>query len=275
MAFGSDSATIVSFTHVDDAHNVSPDMEEMIAAEKALLSHPEFIAAVAKLDLPPNAKVVADGWIYGSDTFTKGSRKIPFMCYLAFSDNPDECHYAAPLPIVPVVSADDFSLIAMDYCPIYGTGDKTLLDFEGRFPWEAYTANEYDAGIRAAAGLTFRQDLKPYRVVQPEGASVGGRRRGGSDLAVHAGRAGDQVAEMVLAHRLQLPRRSRSQRCEVRRTKDVLPTLHLRHDRPVRRPQSAFPPQTSVRLGGCRSGSRRQRAATGMRLSWRDPLPRL
>jgi primary-amine oxidase len=40
-------------------------MEEMILAEKALLSHPEFKAAVAKLDLPSNATVVADGWIYG------------------------------------------------------------------------------------------------------------------------------------------------------------------------------------------------------------------
>lgn len=147
-------------------------MEEMIAAEKALLSHPEFKAAVAKLDLPANAKVVADGWIYGADKFEKNTRYVPFMVYLSFNDDPDTCHYAAPLPIVPVMSADDFSLVRMDYCPIYGTGDKTLLDYEGRFPWEAYTPNEYDAGIRKAAGLSYRQDMKPYRVVQPEGASV-------------------------------------------------------------------------------------------------------
>jgi hypothetical protein len=50
---------------VSDSHNVPPDMEEMILAEKTLLAHPDFIAAVAKLDLPSNAKVVADGWIYG------------------------------------------------------------------------------------------------------------------------------------------------------------------------------------------------------------------
>lgn len=166
------TTTVDSFEPVDAAHNVSPDMQEMINAEKALLSHPDFIAAVAKMDLPSNAKVVADGWIYGSDTFTKGSRKIPFMCYLSFSDNPDTCHYAAPLPIVPVVSAEDYTLLSLDYCPIYGTGEKTLLDYEGRFPWEAYMPNEYDASIRAAAGQATRSDLKPYRVIQPEGTSV-------------------------------------------------------------------------------------------------------
>jgi len=40
-------------------------MGEMIAAEEALLNDPEFKRVIASLDLPANAKVVADGWIYG------------------------------------------------------------------------------------------------------------------------------------------------------------------------------------------------------------------
>lgn len=201
------TATVDTFEAVDAAHNVSPDMEEMISAEKALLAHPDFIAAVARLDLPPKAKVVADGWIYGSDTFTKGSRKIPFMCYLSFSDDPDSCHYAAPLPLVPVVSADDFNLLSLDYCPIYGTGDKTLLDFEGRFPWEAYTSNEYDAQIRAAGCLEARSDLKPYRVIQPEGTSVsdGTPLFALAEFKVLAAGTSLTMAEVVSSHRLQLP----------------------------------------------------------------------
>jgi primary-amine oxidase len=94
------------------------------------------------------------------------------MVYLSFSDDLDTCHYAAPLPLVPVISADDFTLVDIEYTPIWGTGDRNILDLEGRFPWEHYTANEYDAGIRKAAGLSFREDVKPYRVIQPEGASV-------------------------------------------------------------------------------------------------------
>lgn len=94
------------------------------------------------------------------------------MVYLSFSDNPDTCHYAAPLPIVPTIHADTFKLEKLEYAPIFGTGDKTLLDYEGRFPWEAYMPNEYDADIRTAAGLKQRDDLQPYRVIQPQGASV-------------------------------------------------------------------------------------------------------
>ena len=63
------------------------------------------------------------------------------MIYLSFSDNPDSCHYAAPLPMVPYVRADTFELVKVEYAPIYGTGEKTLLDFDGRFPWESFVAN--------------------------------------------------------------------------------------------------------------------------------------
>ncbi|RSH94905.1 hypothetical protein EHS25_004711 [Saitozyma podzolica] len=166
-----EEGVVESSQPVPDSHNVPPDMEEMILAEQALLSHPEFKAAVAKLDLPSNATVVADGWIYGADKFEKSQRYISFMVYLSFSDDPDTCHYAAPLPLVPVIDAEDFTLVEIEYTPILGSGDKTLLDLGERFPWEKYTPNEYDAGIRQAAGLSTRGDLKPYRVVQPEGAS--------------------------------------------------------------------------------------------------------
>lgn len=108
----------------------------------------------------------------GADSDKPSPRYISFMVYLSFSDNPDTCHYAAPLPIVPTVFADSLKLAKLEYTPIYGTGDKTILDLEGRFPWEAYTPNEYDAEIRATAGLKARVDVKPYRVLQPEGASV-------------------------------------------------------------------------------------------------------
>lgn len=94
------------------------------------------------------------------------------MVYLNFSDNPDSCHYSAPLPLVPVVDSDDFSLVRIDYTPIFGTGNKTVLDLDGPFPWEQYVANDYDPAILASQGMQFRDDIKPYRVVQPEGASV-------------------------------------------------------------------------------------------------------
>lgn len=56
---------MLSVDAVPEGQHVPPDMGEMIAAEEALLNDPEFKRVIASLDLPANAKVVADGWIYG------------------------------------------------------------------------------------------------------------------------------------------------------------------------------------------------------------------
>lgn len=40
-------------------------MDEMIAAQDALMSHPKFLEVIKSLDLPTDAKVLAEGWIYG------------------------------------------------------------------------------------------------------------------------------------------------------------------------------------------------------------------
>ncbi|CAK9783439.1 hypothetical protein CC85DRAFT_282174 [Cutaneotrichosporon oleaginosum] len=161
--------TISAPTHL----HVPPDMAEMMAAEEALLKHPEFLRAVEKMQLPPHARVVADGWIYGADSEERTNRHTPFMVYLNLTngEHEDSCHYSAPLPIVPVMSSDDFSLVRIDYCPIFGTGEKTILDLDGPFPWHLYVTNEYDAALVEASGVALRTDVKPYRVIQPEGAS--------------------------------------------------------------------------------------------------------
>lgn len=112
----------------------------------------------------------------GADTKEPSRRLTPFMVYINFTDNPDSCHYSAPLPLVPVIDSTDFSLVRIDYTPIFGTGDKTVEDLDGPFPWDAYIQNAYDPEILKAQGLKFRNDLKPYRVVQPEGASVSGAK---------------------------------------------------------------------------------------------------
>ena len=52
------------------------DAEEIIAVEKAALSHPEVRQYIAKLKLPPGTVVVSDPWIYGELL----SPKIPLSC---------------------------------------------------------------------------------------------------------------------------------------------------------------------------------------------------
>ncbi|KAM3078342.1 hypothetical protein ACMFMG_006226 [Clarireedia jacksonii] len=89
-----------------------------------------------------------------------------FQCFLYVRDpkNPDEKdsnHYAMPLSISPVISAETMKVTRIDILP---TGaDNTIKELG---PYKVQPPNEY---IPEAQNL--RKDLKPLNVVQPEGAS--------------------------------------------------------------------------------------------------------
>jgi primary-amine oxidase len=101
------------------------------------------------------------------------------MVYLRYSNSLDSNHYSFPLPVIPTLYADDFKLHDIQYTPIFG-GDstKTFKDLERPFPWEHFKPSEYAHDIREQEqGIPSRTGLKPYQVVQPEGASVSEERR--------------------------------------------------------------------------------------------------
>jgi len=158
---------------VPAGQHVAADGEEMVAAEEALLNDPQFKQVIADLQLPANATVVADGWIYGADTIEDCPRFISFMVYMRFIDDIDSCHYSSPLPLIPTMLAESLVLHEIAFTPIFG-GDslKTVKDLTGPFPWEHYVQNEYSQSIREKSGEAYRKDIKPYHVSQPEGASV-------------------------------------------------------------------------------------------------------
>ncbi|KAL2268294.1 hypothetical protein VTJ83DRAFT_3140 [Remersonia thermophila] len=146
------------------------DAEEVLAVEKAALEHPDVRAELEKLKLPSGAVVVSDPWIYGSDGVNEGKffddRRL-MHCFLYMRDpnnpsEPDGCHYSFPLPVVPVVDPATLELIRIDILP-------TGLDEKVRplSPWKPVPANEYIP----EAQEEMRGDVKPLRVVQPEGTS--------------------------------------------------------------------------------------------------------
>lgn len=98
-----------------------------------------------------------------------------YQCFLYMRDpkNTDELdsnHYAFPLAISPVLSADQRKVIRIDIMP---TGkDNTIKPTQ---PWKPVHANEY---IPEAQDL--RTDLKPLQVLQPEGASFSVAQEGTS-----------------------------------------------------------------------------------------------
>ncbi|KAK7513134.1 copper amine oxidase [Phyllosticta citriasiana] len=149
--------------------------DEILAIEKIAIEDPKVKAEIAKLQLPEGAVVVCDPWIYGSDGINDDDRL--FQCFLYMRDplNPNELdsnHYALPLPVSPVISADTLEVIRIDTLP---TGaDNTLKPFG---PVNIYPANEY---IPEAQNL--RTDVKPLQVVQPEGASFSVEQQGTSSV---------------------------------------------------------------------------------------------
>lgn len=63
---GEGASSIDKCVVVPPHHHVACDGEEMNAAEEALLNNVEFKKIIAGLGLPPDATVVADGWVYGT-----------------------------------------------------------------------------------------------------------------------------------------------------------------------------------------------------------------
>jgi primary-amine oxidase len=112
----------------------------------------------------------ADDVESGSDGVNEGKffdHKRLMHCFLYMRDpqnptEPDSCHYSFPLPVLPVIDPVTLELIRIDILPT-GLDEKV----KPLTPWKPVPPNEYIP----EAQKDMRVDIKPLRVVQPEGAS--------------------------------------------------------------------------------------------------------
>ncbi|TIA57557.1 hypothetical protein D6C77_06083 [Aureobasidium pullulans] len=167
------TSTVESNARLGPNVHAAGDGEEILDIEKLALEDEGVQAEIAKLQLPEGTAVVCDPWIYGSDGVGDDERMYQCFLYMRDPKNTDELdsnHYAFPLAISPVLSADQRKVIRIDIMP---TGkDNTIKPTQ---PWKPVHANEY---IPEAQDL--RTDLKPLQVVQPEGASFSVAQEGTS-----------------------------------------------------------------------------------------------
>ncbi|KAI9049433.1 hypothetical protein LZ554_006466 [Drepanopeziza brunnea f. sp. 'monogermtubi'] len=145
------------------------DGDEIIRVEQIALEDEQVKAEIAKLQLPEGTVIISDPWIYGSDGVDDGlftDKERMFQCFLYIRDpnnssEPDSNHYAMPISISPVISAETMKVTRIDFLP---TGaDATV---KQPAPYKVQPANEY---IPEAQDL--RTDIKPLNVIQPEGVS--------------------------------------------------------------------------------------------------------
>ncbi|KAJ2895710.1 Copper amine oxidase 1 [Zalerion maritima] len=138
------------------------DVAEMEAAEKAVLSEPSVRAALKDIGLPEDAPLVGEPFPYGADGVDDDDRMWQFYLYTRDPNNLDANHYAQPLPVSPVFRAMDFKVVRIDHLPL---GFDTAVD--PKAPYEVPPPNEYLPECQP----NLRKDVKPLRVLQPEGTS--------------------------------------------------------------------------------------------------------
>lgn len=85
--------------------------------------------------------------------------------YAALNDDPQANHYSIPLPFAPIFDANTLELVHFERLPL---GTDAQLDSETQ-PWDPVKPVEYSADLLGAD--SFRKDLKPLHVNQPEGPS--------------------------------------------------------------------------------------------------------
>ncbi|PVH74441.1 hypothetical protein DL98DRAFT_429431 [Cadophora sp. DSE1049] len=145
------------------------DGDEIIRVEQIALEDERVKAEIAKLKLPEGTVVISDPWIYGSDgindgLFTDDERMFQCFLYVRDPNNASELdsnHYAMPISISPVVSAETMKVTRIDFLP---TGADATVKKPAQY--KVQPPNEY---IPEAQDL--RTDIKPLNVVQPEGTS--------------------------------------------------------------------------------------------------------
>lgn len=112
-----------------------------------------------------SAKVVNDPWAYGTDNAQERRRLFQCYMYIVLNDDPEANHYSIPAPFAPVFDAVTKELLWIEHLPMDVDNGRD----EIAQPWDKVAPVEYAATLLDTE--TFRQDLKPLHVTQPEGPS--------------------------------------------------------------------------------------------------------
>ena len=125
------------------------------------MKNQKVLQEIEKLCLPSWLEAIPEAWGWGSDGDDDLRRQYQVYMFAREKGFPDSNHYARPLPFSPVADPVSMKVIRIDLIP-------TGVDFDLK-PIQAYTptpGNEY-----VPEKNDVRMDLKPLRVIQPEGTS--------------------------------------------------------------------------------------------------------
>lgn len=129
-----------------------------------------MLVAIKALNLPGDAIIQADTWMFGADkdSHLESHKYVQAFLYARAPHNhPDSNQYSFPLPFSPVWDAFEDRLDRIDPLATGGTQDGLEYHTGPDAPMTHCVANEYVAEYQEA----LRNDIRPLHVVQPEGPS--------------------------------------------------------------------------------------------------------
>lgn len=169
-----DANTVVAELSTGKGQYGPNDRNEVRAASQKLLNDPLVLEAIKALNLPADAVVASDPWMYGADRDSNEAtpKFLQALLYARAPHNhPDSNQYAFPLPFSPRYNLNTGEVVAID--PLATGGKEDGLAYhtaDPEKPMAHLRANEYFADLPGGVEQE-RQDLKPLQVVQPHGPS--------------------------------------------------------------------------------------------------------
>lgn len=170
-----DEQKVIKYVQLPKGVHPPIDPWEATEAQKSAFEHPLIIDAIKKCGLEDKVEcLTVDGWMYGCDEEGDVPRLMQMLVYARDPkhNHPDSNMYAFPVPFVPVYDVLEKKIVRVDWCASGNDADDAAAfnyntRIEGKNVLDTCQGNEYLPELVK----DLRTDLKPYNVIQPEGAS--------------------------------------------------------------------------------------------------------
>lgn len=168
---------ITKFNSLPKDSHLPLDYVEAVKYEEYIMQTPEVKEALTKCGITTKKQLDAvscDAWTFACDEFGNTPRYVPFLMYSRDpeTNHPESNPYAFPLPFYPLVDLLQNKIDRIEWIATGGDDDdmdghnySTRKD--GTNVLENCVANEYHPALQEK----FRDDIKPYNVIQPDGPS--------------------------------------------------------------------------------------------------------
>ncbi|KAL4954193.1 copper amine oxidase [Aspergillus filifer] len=148
---------VLSMYNIPRKYRAPLDFDAHLATKEAMMNHPDVLAEIKKLDPPEGHKLVVNLLPFMEIDPKYGSDE-------RLSDHPGASQYSLPCALSPIFDIGTQALVRIEQLPLR---DEVVADPTTK-PWKRVKAIQHH---RDLIDLKPRTDIKPYNVIQPEGAS--------------------------------------------------------------------------------------------------------